>query len=75
MDDLLLRVLFKMAETADPVVVESVKDVVDAVVETVNDTLNATTKTVGNVTDFVFHFLSLYFSLFPCSIFVHDGIE
>lgn len=34
-----------MAETADPVVVESVKDVVDAVVETVNDTLNATTKT------------------------------
>jgi len=34
-----------MAETADPVVMENVKDVVDTVVETVNETLNATTKT------------------------------
>jgi len=33
-----------MAETADPVLMENVKDVVEAVAETVNDTLNATTK-------------------------------
>jgi len=33
-----------MAETADPGLMENVKDVVEAVAETVNDTLNATTK-------------------------------
>ena len=38
-----------MAETADPVVMENVKDVVDTVVETVNETLNATTKTVSGL--------------------------
>ena len=38
-----------MAETADPVVMENVKDVVDTVVETVNETLNTTTKTVSSL--------------------------
>ena len=35
-----------MAETADPVMAENVKEAVEVVVETLNETLNATTKPV-----------------------------